>query len=316
MKIIDTPTLTETQTEEAARLVSVCRAHDGIRLTYPSEETGGGSRHYLFYEDGGTLAAILAMLPLDGQTAECCAFTHPAHRRQGCFSRLLAAAMEQFEEYDILFGITDACHPAARVLSALGAELVSREHQMEILLPQGLVSASSGAGQDLPSHAGLTLISQDYPEDCDRDTISTVDTASTIDTASTTDTASTIDTATTIDTASTTDTTSTVDTATTIAHAAMPPTTAWTLAQDGFPIGRCLITPVSADCACLHHLEIKESLRHNGYGSDFLSLLLPRIAASGTSKLILQVSGDNPAAIALYKKTGFGITETLSFYCY
>lgn len=281
MKIIDIPTLTETQTEEAARLVSVCRAHDGIRLTYPSEETGGGSRHYLFYEDGGTLAAILAMLPLDGQTAECCAFTHPAHRRQGCFSRLLAAAMEQFEEYDILFGITDACHPAARVLSALGAELVSREHQMEILLPQGLVSASSGAGQSSPSHAGLTLISQGYPEDCDRDTISTVDTASTIAPA-----------------------------------APMPPTTAWSLAQGGFPIGRCLITPVSTDCACLHHLEIKESLRHNGYGNDFLSLLLPRIAASGTSKLILQVSGDNPAAIALYKKTGFGITETLSFYCY
>lgn len=281
MKIIDTPILTEMQIEEAARLVSVCRAHDGIRLTYPSEETGGGSRHYLFYEDGVTLAAILAMLPLDGQTAECCAFTHPAHRRQGCFSRLLAAAMERFEEYDILFGIPDACYPAAGVLSALGAELVSREHQMEILLPQGLVSASSGTGQASPSHAGLTLISQDYPENCGRDTISTVDTATTIAPA-----------------------------------APMPPTTAWTLAQDGFPIGRCLITPVSAACACLHHLEIQESLRHNGYGSDFLSLLLPRIAASGTGKLILQVSGDNPAAIALYKKTGFGITETLSFYCY
>lgn len=85
MKIIDTPTLTEMQIEEAARLVSVCRAHDGIRLTYPSEETGGGSRHYLFYENGGTLTAVLAMLPLDGQTAECCAFTIPRTAARAVF---------------------------------------------------------------------------------------------------------------------------------------------------------------------------------------------------------------------------------------
>lgn len=296
MEIIDTPALTGTQANEVTRLVSVCRAHDNIRLTYPSQETGGGSRHYLLYEDGGTLAAALAMLVLDGQTAECCAFTHPTHRRRGCFSRLLEAAMERFEEYDILFGIPDGCHPAAEVLSALGAELVSREHQMEILLPQDLLSASSGTGQDSPSHTVLTLISQDYPENCGRDTINN---ASTVDADSTTDPDSTIAPVNTIGPAD-----------------SIPPTTAWTLAKDGAPIGRCLITPVSAACACLHHLEIKKSLRHRGYGSDFLSLLLPRIAASGTGKLILQVSGDNPAAIALYKKTGFAITETLSFYCY
>lgn len=95
------------------------------------------------------------------------------------------------------------------------------------------------------------------------------------------------------------------------------PTTSWLLyEEEKTAVGQCLITPVSPSCACLHHLEITAALRCQGYGSAFLSLLLPRLAASGFRKIILQVSGDNPAALALYKKTGFRLTETLSYYCY
>ncbi|WP_243134402.1 GNAT family N-acetyltransferase [Enterocloster asparagiformis] len=38
--------------------------------------------------------------------------------------------------------------------------------------------------------------------------------------------------------------------------------------------------------------------------------------AIGISTLTLQVSGDNLPALRLYKKTGFHITETLSYYLY
>ena len=36
----------------------------------------------------------------------------------------------------------------------------------------------------------------------------------------------------------------------------------------------------------------------------------------GLSAITLQVSGDNTPAVNLYKKTGFHITETLSYYLY
>jgi ribosomal protein S18 acetylase RimI-like enzyme len=47
-----------------------------------------------------------------------------------------------------------------------------------------------------------------------------------------------------------------------------------------------------------------------------LEKLFALLAAAGIKKVILQVSGDNAAALALYKKTGFRITETLSYYLY
>lgn len=281
MKIIDTTALTEEQIHKIKLLTDTCYAHDNIRLTYPWAESGDCCRHYLSYGEDGGLTAALAILALDDETMECSAFTHPDCRRQGYFTRLFEAAMERFEAYDILFGVPESCHAAVMALSALGAELESREHQMELVLPQTVLpsitdsglhtNAQSRSESDSKNHSktrgGLTLISQDSPIQCD----------------------------------------STENT---------PSTTTWALIQDETTIGHCLTTPVSDACVCLHRLEIAESLRRKGYGSSFLSLLLPRIAASGIRKIILQVSGDNEAAIALYKKTGFRITETLSYYCY
>ena len=47
-----------------------------------------------------------------------------------------------------------------------------------------------------------------------------------------------------------------------------------------------------------------------------LALLLPALASQGFQTALLQVAGDNMPAIALYKKTGFRITETLCCYLY
>lgn len=67
---------------------------------------------------------------------------------------------------------------------------------------------------------------------------------------------------------------------------------------------------------CLHHVFVPENLRNKGYGTLFLKTLLPQLKKQGSSRFLLQVSGSNLPAIALYKKTGFRITETLSYYLY
>lgn len=84
--------------------------------------------------------------------------------------------------------------------------------------------------------------------------------------------------------------------------------------REGQVIGACRLFPLGPSCFCLHHVEIGSDFRGKGWGGklmDALSGLLPP-----GSRIILQVSSLNLPAMALYKKTGFRITETLSYYLY
>ena len=49
---------------------------------------------------------------------------------------------------------------------------------------------------------------------------------------------------------------------------------------------------------------------------EALLTVLHSLRNRNASSLFLHVSGENPAAVNLYKKTGFRITETLSYYLY
>lgn len=64
----------------------------------------------------------------------------------------------------------------------------------------------------------------------------------------------------------------------------------------------------------LYHVEIMEKFRNQGWGTKLIQALLQ--ALPQPSHLRLHVSSDNQAAVHLYKKTGFHITETLSYYLY
>lgn len=80
--------------------------------------------------------------------------------------------------------------------------------------------------------------------------------------------------------------------------------------------GTASAEPVSETTVCLHHVEILSEFRNQGCGTAFLRLLLPSLSENGFRKVILQVAGDNAPAMALYKKTGFSVTKTLSYYFY
>lgn len=81
-------------------------------------------------------------------------------------------------------------------------------------------------------------------------------------------------------------------------------------------LGSCQTTLVSEACVCLHHVEILTEFRNQGYGTRFMEHLIFSLKEQGINQILLQVSGDNAAALALYKRQGFRITETLSFYLY
>ncbi len=83
----------------------------------------------------------------------------------------------------------------------------------------------------------------------------------------------------------------------------------------GAPAG-CFSLYIQGSSASLFHVEVPQPLRGQGWGTAIICALLDTLPSMNISRLVLQVSGSNAPAISLYKKTGFRITETLSYYLY
>lgn len=257
--VTDTKRLSESQIHDAEQLAGLCCRHDRISLSYPAEESSG-ARHWLVYDDNKMLIAALGLVYYDDTLAECTAFTHPAFRRRGLFSSLLKLAAEDCGDCDILFPVSGSCPDTAAVLEALGAELTSREYQMETELT---VPAAEKTGANASAKSRFFLDSTGHSKDLEM----------------------------------------------TVWHlfSASSPTS---------PRGTCQTSLISDSSVCLHHVEILPQFRKQGCGTALMNLLFSALHKKGIRRVMLQVSGDNEAALALYKKTGFRITETLSYYLY
>lgn len=92
-----------------------------------------------------------------------------------------------------------------------------------------------------------------------------------------------------------------------------------TFLMNGSSVGSCYLD-FRGQSAYFYGFEIAENLRNHGLGSACLFLLLETCFSlpgpEKPKKLFLQVSGQNLPAMALYKKAGFQITESLSYYIY
>ena len=73
---------------------------------------------------------------------------------------------------------------------------------------------------------------------------------------------------------------------------------------------------LNSTAAYLYSLETAPALRRRGLASCFLMQLIRYLEREGIRRICLQVSGSNEPALHLYRKTGFRITETLSYYLY
>ncbi len=79
------------------------------------------------------------------------------------------------------------------------------------------------------------------------------------------------------------------------------------------PIGSCRVIPLSPDCVCLCQVEISPALRGLGHGTAMIRRLLSLLCQCGICRILLHVEKENIPAVALYKKTGFRVIETLSY---
>lgn len=80
-------------------------------------------------------------------------------------------------------------------------------------------------------------------------------------------------------------------------------------------IGSCL-AECFGETACLYGFELAPAHRGTGLGKEAFLFSVSHLQSMGITSAFLQVSGENKIAVHLYEKTGFRITETLSYYLY
>lgn len=81
------------------------------------------------------------------------------------------------------------------------------------------------------------------------------------------------------------------------------------------PVGSCRLI-LNQDRAYFYEFQISREFRSRGLGKTMLQLILNALKSRGVRTVTLQVSCENLPAMSLYQKTGFQITETLSYYLY
>lgn len=284
--ITQTKNLTHSQKSSLLSLAALCCQKDHISLSYPVLPKDNAC-HYLLTDSHGKLLSALAGLPFDSSAMECIAFTHPDHRKRGYFSRLLSLAMKDGEDQDILFPVSGSCPDTMAVLDSLNADLEYQEYKMEYVFPEceslcGSSPASNRSALSSPA-PGTSLVppSNILSKNASWSLLLTDCSASPQK----------------------------------IAKPDCPPAPA---RLTGFrrSAGSCLTSPVSQDTLCIHHVEILPHLRGKGLGLQLMNQLIYCLQKTHIRRLLLHVSGSNAPAVALYKKTGFGITETLSYYMY
>ncbi|WP_459545641.1 GNAT family N-acetyltransferase [Nocardia sp. X0981] len=85
--------------------------------------------------------------------------------------------------------------------------------------------------------------------------------------------------------------------------------------EDGEVVGDAWVGPDpqattgTADSAWLYDIDVHEPFRRRGYGSAILAAVERLVADGGGTRLGLNVVGDNAAAIALYRRSGYRISS-------
>lgn len=286
-------------------LIHACRQAEPISLSLPED-----GRYYLWIpgapsisstpsssaasegsgeisDSSETPAACLILCPAGPDLWECYAFTRPDCRRQGLFTQLYQKALQLAEtkgeasgqEPELVFLSDGQSAQGQAALAAMGLELWYSEYQMEACI-KDLDLTGSGTGTARP----LRLIRRRF---FDQDMESWLYLAFLSPSAGKPAGA---------------------------AQAAAPAQASGQKTPANLPrcAGTCRLLPYGGGRFYLYHLEIIPDYRGYGLGRSLLHAVLASLPED--TQVILQVSSENTAALSLYKKTGFRITKTLSYY--
>lgn len=83
--------------------------------------------------------------------------------------------------------------------------------------------------------------------------------------------------------------------------------------DENLEVGRATLV-YDGSAANICNVYVEPALRGSGYGYAILRTVLSELAAQKISRILLQVSGNNQPALALYAKCGFEIIDSVVFY--
>lgn len=277
LMLINQTAVTSRQKYDLSRLLKACRLQEPITLGLPED----GDQYLMICRpkqeaDASSLLACLIICKVQEDLWECYAFTHPHFRRQGYFSRLLEELCAIAKEQEALLGIE--------------IDLVFLSDGNS---PDGLAAAQA---------LEMTFWYSEYQMKLDLITWNPKQLKSLASRP--------------------------FRLCRQIIHEDSDDTDGWiyiasfdepadTSLQNTSPascIGTCRLIPYDSSRFYLYHVEIQEAFRSQGWGTCLLHAVLRQLPPE--SSVILQVSSLNEPALRLYKKAGFRVTETLSYYLY
>ncbi len=261
-----------------SRLIDACRLHEPVTLGLPED----ASQYLMLFqpEDGkssSSLSACLIVCQAQEDLWECYAFTHPSCRRKGYFSLLLEKLCSLAEKQEELLG-TEIDLVFLSDNKSQDGLAAARSLEMSLWYSEYQMELDLSVwNQNQQLPAGSLR-----PLDLRRQPIHE-DSGNTDGWI----------------------------------YYAVPCRTPAAASRSGsLPscIGTCRLIPYDDSRFYLYHVEIQEEQRFQGWGTSLLYSLLSQLPPK--SSVILQVSSSNEPALGLYKKAGFRVTETLSYYLY
>jgi ribosomal protein S18 acetylase RimI-like enzyme len=286
--LIKKPTLTEVELTEIKQLAELCNRYENLHMrlsfTMLYERSGRENNDLLFYEQD-TLIGYLALDEWGADEKEVVAMVHPAHRRRGIFSALLAAAQQECR-YRIISSLLLICEQSSvagqACAKAIGARLNFSEHEMllenfqERYTFDERLSIHEATRDDIDAVAAVLSASFNDPEPL-----------------------------------------VTANLLKRFAQETRPRVYLATVGEGELscqePVGTLRLDEFDGVIG-IYGLGVLPDYRRRGYGRQMLEETIRMIRATSQQPIMLDVETDNAPAIRLYTSCGFRIKTTYDYY--
>lgn len=276
--------LEESDSQKVLKLERICNEHDnllGSMFLDPSSNFDQRIKTvFLLYEQGQLISMLSMFIPTQLE-AEITGYTLPNYRRNGYFKALLAQAVEELRKFrisEMLFVCETQSKAGKQVIKALKAEYEHTEYFMRLDL--------KGPGKRLPNFRGRLLLVPAKGDDLEI----VIETSVKAFDESYEDAKSRIE--------------NCFESETREQYLAV---------LNGERIGLAA-TNQEDEVGSIFGFGIVPEHRGNGYGKEFLHLILNRLRQRGKTEVTLDVTRENKHALELYKKFGFEIEAVYEYY--
>ena len=279
--IIAKSTLTPGEIAEIDQLISVCNAHDGLRMRIGvemlRERRGDETNDFLYYADG-QLVGYLEADSYGRQEKELTGMVHPDFRRQGIFTALFTAAKAELQQHGVqklIFVCEHKSESGQAFLATSSAELAYAEHEMWLGTFHERGRRTAGLSM---RRAGV--------EDIE-----------------------------TIVSFLATDSGNVEGVREWVTELMNKPDQFWFFlaALNGQPLGTVRLDLMD-ELIGIYAFEVRLGHRGLGYGREMLEQLIHIVKAQSNKTIMLDVETDNTNAVGLYLSCGFEVKTTYDYY--